>query len=114
MNCNTRYAKPEFALYLLGDPRTGKIRYVGRSKNPATRLSQHHSEHSTTPINRWARRLKSKGLRAVMVVLEWACDIQREFDLIRHYKSLGCQLLNVETQPHNLKDRQVGAPSLIA
>lgn len=59
-------------LYGLADPRTGDIRYVGKSKNPEKRLRQHIRDRNRRPhypVSRWIRSLLSEGVSPSLTVL---------------------------------------------
>lgn len=52
-------------IYGLIDPRTAKIRYIGKSKHPRTRLQQHMEEgrfRRKSHLTCWLRQLKDAGL----------------------------------------------------
>lgn len=89
-------------IYALLDPRTGKLRYIGKTINPRARLNQHcspvhcrnHKAHST----HWCLGLLQQGLRPVYRTLE-ICPAGtpwwlREQWWIATCKRLGCPLLN--------------------
>ena len=57
-------------IYALLCPETGEIRYIGKSRNSATRLRQHLSaaKSMTTPVNRWVHSLMQRGLAPVLKI----------------------------------------------
>lgn len=60
-------------VYDLSDPRTGCVRYVGKSVRPAERLATHIREAragSKVHCKRWIAGLLAAGLRPVMGVIE--------------------------------------------
>lgn len=86
-------------IYVLKDPRTGEVRYVGKTiKKLIHRLSDHCS--ATKETNRkcnWIRSLLKIGLKPIIEEIEicfmsnWA---KREAYWIQYYKGIGCQLTN--------------------
>lgn len=65
-------ATPLRTLYIYGliDPRTGAICYIGRTRDPARRLSQHREGRSLTLKGEWIRDLGRRHLRPDMRILE--------------------------------------------
>ena len=62
--------KPVY-IYGLKDPRTGEIRYVGKSDKPKARYNQHiKGEFQNGHKERWIAELKRENLRPEMVILE--------------------------------------------
>lgn len=61
-------------IYGLIDPTTSSIRYIGKSRDPHTRLNEHLKEQSDNAKCRWLRKLKSVGAVPVLVVLEEVSD----------------------------------------
>lgn len=61
----------EVYIYGLKDPRTGEIRYVGKTVNPSSRFSFHMAGND---VNRhkqnWLTGLKREGVKPEMVILE--------------------------------------------
>ncbi|MBT3259655.1 MAG: GIY-YIG nuclease family protein [Deltaproteobacteria bacterium] len=57
-------AEKPFQIYLLIDPASGIIRYVGCSKNPKSRIRQHikeSMERQNTQKKKWIHALAQKG-----------------------------------------------------
>lgn len=88
-----------WSVYLLSDPRTSEVRYVGC----ATRLKKRYSEHISSRRERtykglWIKSLLADGLRPVLAVIEtgigdgWQA---REQFWIAHYRSQGGDLTNM-------------------
>ena len=83
------------SIYVLVDPQTNKVRYVGRAQNAGSRLAAHLS------FPRWERdSLKSKWLKSLttnsllprMFVIEFvfiADAPEREREWIKHYRKTG-------------------------
>ena len=59
-------------IYALTDPRTGQVRYVGKTRNLAKRLLGHMDEalRDDTHKARWIRALKRLGLKPGHLILE--------------------------------------------
>lgn len=85
-------------IYVLLDPRTNEIRYVGKADCPDGRLSRHLKEKGRTHRHNWLANLRVVGLIPTMRVIEecpkteWA---EREAFWIAHYRALGCDLVNL-------------------
>jgi NUMOD3 motif len=85
-------------IYGLVDPRDGRIRYIGVTKDT---LSRRFSAHEGTarkggeyPVSRWLRKLSRSDLRASIVLLEETEDRLRERYWIAYYRGQGGKLLN--------------------
>lgn len=88
-------------IYALLDPRTGEVRYVGKTVNIAERLYGHKHDavchRSKTHNCTWIRSLLAAGYEPEVVILEevdsdsWA---EAEAKWIAHYRSLGARLNN--------------------
>ena len=90
-------------VYALVDPFSGSLRYVGKTKNPASRLSGHISaarHGALTPVATWVRQILRDGKRplilALAVTAKGALALQRETTEIERLASEGCQLVNVQ------------------
>jgi hypothetical protein len=57
-------------IYALTDPRTGAIRYVGKSDSPFRRFEVHLCDRSDTRKGRWIRRLLLDGVRPSLRILQ--------------------------------------------
>ena len=79
-------------IYGLIDPRSNKIRYVGKTNNPDQRLFDHvrHSKHKTTYKDKWIRSLLEIGLKPTITILEECGDnwAEREIHHISLYENL--------------------------
>lgn len=88
-------------VYGLVDPRTGLIRYVGKTKDPKDRIGSHLTEarHVGCPRtykNYWVRRLLAEGLRPGMLLL-CRCDSDgcaEEVAIIAEFRARGFRLTN--------------------
>lgn len=78
------------SIYLLADPRSMLVRYVGKSIDPDERHEQHMSEISYSPKGRWIAELRALDLEPIMVVVE-VCDNQEVYDRERYWIALGKQ-----------------------
>lgn len=88
------------AIYVLVDPRTRKIRYAGKSNNPAARYRSHCSDpvsRRRDKITRWVDELRACGLRPRMRVLRWVEDWETaEREVIALCRASGRDMLNTE------------------
>lgn len=91
-------------IYVLVDPRTNKIRYIGQTKRPQARLTQHNSSTKTgvdfSPRVVWIQRLHTLNLSPLMDIIEITTNDladEREQFWIRYLHGKGYKLLNAET-----------------
>jgi len=89
-------------IYVLIDPTTEKIRYVGKTKNlPKTRLSGHITEakklYNNTHKSRWIRKLLKQNLKPEIEIIDeipkYEYELWEEF-YIKLLKSFGAPLVN--------------------
>jgi hypothetical protein len=84
-------------IYVLIDPETQEIRYVGKANNLRGRLSKHLRQTDDTYKQRWIHDLQSRGLKPVIQAIEevsiglWP---ERERYWIDYYRAQGCHLTN--------------------
>jgi len=84
-------------IYVLKDPTTGEIRYVGKTNNPKTRLTKHCAEKGRNHRVHWIQRLKLLGQVPVFEILDevpiehWQ---QWEVAWIEYFREQGCNLVN--------------------
>lgn len=57
-------------IYALADPRTGIVRYVGKTNDPQFRLEGHLRDKRNCARVKWLRELVSLGLQPQMIILE--------------------------------------------
>jgi hypothetical protein len=57
-------------VYGLHDPRTGELRYIGKSDNPCGRLAQHMQEARGTHRCNWVQSLRKIGLKPVLTIID--------------------------------------------
>lgn len=65
-------ADGETYIYVLRDPDSGLVRYVGKTRDPAARLDQHRgcSDKTKCHRTRWLARLRREGKAPTMEVVE--------------------------------------------
>ncbi|HEX7906851.1 MAG TPA: GIY-YIG nuclease family protein [Paraburkholderia sp.] len=87
-------------IYVLRDPRTDEVRYVGKTvKTLADRLSGHinRSRRIKSPSGSWIKSLAKEGLMPIIEEIETAGDdwAERERYWIAHYRSVTHKLTNI-------------------
>lgn len=96
-------------IYGLLDPRTAKVRYVGKTNDPKRRLSQHikgRDDQRMTPVRTWVKALARRGIEPRMIEIELCEPAQwedRERYWIRYFRDGGHDILNMAdggNQPH--------------
>lgn len=86
-------------IYALCEPETGKIRYVGKSNTPKTRLGTHLSGSSKhrSHLGHWLKLLVSLGKKPIVEIIDEVPNTQWEFwerEYIRVFRALGMDLVN--------------------
>lgn len=88
-------------IYALSDPRTGEVRYVGKSNNPELRAADHRRRSQSNKAKKeWVEDLRMHGLFPKLSILEivpfseWQI---RERYWIEHRRSSGDDLFNIAT-----------------
>lgn len=80
LNCN--YNR-EVYIYLLSDPITNQIRYVGKTTNPHSRYYEHtrpgNVNHIITHKNCWIKSLRAKGLKPILEVIDIVSEAEWQF-----------------------------------
>lgn len=56
-------------IYALIDPRTGEVRYIGKSHRPCERLANHLNDRSICHRTNWLRSLVAAGLKPTLKIL---------------------------------------------
>jgi hypothetical protein len=87
-------------IYILKDPLSNEIKYVGKSDKPKIRLVEHirKSKYTKTYKNIWIQNLVSKNLTPSLEIVEevkksdWS---EKEKFWIKYFKNLGCKLTNL-------------------
>jgi predicted GIY-YIG superfamily endonuclease len=89
-----------YSIYVLREPSSELIRYVGLSNNPKKRLVKHiyHRKSDRTHKVNWIKLLRSKGLVPEMDILDDGLTLeeakQKEIDYIKLFKACGAKLVN--------------------
>lgn len=86
-------------IYVLKDPRTNEIRYVGKTvkKDLNKRLIEHCAQQNKTHKYFWIAQLKNENLKPIIEAVEKCTDNdwqEREIYWIQYYKDLNCKLTN--------------------
>lgn len=93
-------SSPIAFIYSLSDPRTGEIRYIGKSVNPNYRLRKHIIRSKKEKYHRanWIRSLLSAGLKPVLDIVDEVpedCWQALEAAYIQFFREdEGCDLVN--------------------
>src|SRR5690348_14115498 len=78
------------AIYILKDPITLEIRYVGKSKTPFKRFKEHlyrARKGNKTYVYTWIRKILKLGNTPILEILEYTDNwIEREIYWISYYK----------------------------
>jgi len=92
-------------LYGLGDPRDGRIYYIGESTNPWKRYISHltASKYECYPVQSWVKHLLSSGLKPVLVVLGYG----DESETIKEFISAENPLLNINGQGYMSRKNRI-------
>lgn len=84
-------------IYTLSDPRTGFVRYVGKTKNLKKRQSDHLHPKKSSKKEEWIRLLQSGGFSPIFNIID-ECTIvdgsEKEKQYIKIFKSFGADLCN--------------------
>lgn len=88
-------------IYILKDPISNEVRYVGKSNNPENRLKRHLNDNSLieswTSKNKWLLNLKNNNLLPIMEIIDYT-DLDNidelEIKWIKYYRHLGFKLTN--------------------
>lgn len=94
-----------YKIYVLKDPNTGNVRYVGMTKKTLEqRLAGHIRETGNGDKYEWINGLRETGQSPIIELIEKGANenkaITRERFWIDHYLQAGCDLLNYEHNPH--------------
>ena len=108
-----------YHLYILKDPNTYEVRYVGMTTNPKTRLSVHirgSKYHTRNPKETWIHGLLLNGQKPIMEVIEtcqqgtW--EVRERF-WIDFYKQEGYDLTNLASGGYGQGDSKPKTKSRI-
>lgn len=97
--------KEEMFIYLLIDPITEEVRYIGYTIHPLVRLTGHKSHPDGThysPKQEWISSLKKLGMKPRLIVIDKvpaqeAPGVEKEW--IRYYHNTGADLCNSASGP---------------
>lgn len=106
-------AQPTY-IYVLIDPRTDEIRYVGKTIDIKRRFKNHCRCELKRDKENWVRNLRAAGLRPRMQIIETVTDgtwIQREQFWIAYYREKGCRLTNLTSGGNGSSGRRLSAAS---
>lgn len=89
---------PPHVIYVLIDPLTQQIRYVGRAKDLKVRIKRHFRGIGHSHVACWIRSLKRLGFKPEVMQLQIVsslhiCEAERHW--IAFYRALGCPLTNI-------------------
>src|SRR4051812_4156893 len=93
-------------IYILKDPETNLIRYVGQTINPKLRYRNHlkGNKYRNTHTTNWIQNLLNKDLKPIIEIID-TCKIEEldkvEQKYIRFYKELGFDLTNHSIGGHS-------------
>lgn len=83
-------------IYALSCPKSGKVRYVGRSQNILSRYYGHKASTGKYPVNKWCAKLKSQGLAPDICLLERHAEPEKvEAKWIKEFREKGEADLNL-------------------
>jgi len=91
-----------YYIYVLLDPTTNEVRYVGITSSIAERYIKHLDDRfKPTPKGQWTKSLSEQGLVPNLVILEKLDTYKRyaqrrEKQLIQEYLAQGCKLFNID------------------
>ena len=83
-------------IYVLKDPETGEVRYVGKSIQPKKRFRDHLCEKTKTHRVNWFKSLASRGLKPIMEIEDEAQENWEAIEAayIQFFREQGCKLVN--------------------
>lgn len=92
-------SKKKWHIYVLIDPITDQVRYVGWTSNPKQRIKNHiaRSKHENHHRANWIKSLLKKEVLPKMMIIETGKGLgyaERESFWISYYRSIGCDLTN--------------------
>jgi group I intron endonuclease len=104
----------ETYIYILSEPTSNQVRYVGKTKDPNRRLKKHISERfiHDSYKDRWIRKIVENGELPEITVIDTVDDkewIFWERFYISYFKFIGCNLTNGTDggdQPPSTKGRK--------
>ena len=93
--CGSHYCKDVARIYVLKDPRTGKVRYVGSTS--CELVSYLRARCALDPVQRWLLELETAGVEPIGMLLQEVSARDRykaEYALIEAYEQTDGPLLN--------------------
>lgn len=86
-------------IYILKDPNTNQVRYVGKAKNPKNRYSNHINKNrdKNTHKRNWINKLRKNNQKPILEVIEKTTNNkwkEREKFWIKYYLDKGNKLVN--------------------
>jgi hypothetical protein len=95
-------------IYGLRDPNTGRICYVGRTKNLKERYAYHIYQSHSQPLQSWIRALRQAGSRPELIILEeisgfHSSTAQQEIQWMIQLAEEGHPILNQVDMPTHLR-----------
>lgn len=107
----------EVFIYSLNDPRSGDIRYIGKTKRDLhNRLNKHiqYSKSHKLHVSNWIRQLINIDLKPTINIIEICNEenwIEREVFYIKYYRENGCDLTNLTNGGDGLSGyKKIGKP----
>lgn len=94
-----KWLKQPIYLYVLANPETGDVRYVGKTRDPESRLQEHLASPTNADMAKWFAELADSGLVPEIEIIEvvsydnWQ---ETEARQIWRYRQMGFNLLNRE------------------
>ncbi len=84
-------------IYILKDPVTGEIRYVGKTNDPEKRFLNHLSDREINHRTNWIKSLLKREVTPAIEIIDEVLDEhwqQWEVAWIEYFREQGCPLLN--------------------
>lgn len=88
----------EVWIYGLVDPRTDKLRYVGRTSSLAARIAQHRGPQASKRVRKWIAELHALGLKPIVARLMMAPPGVDSADLERLAMVMHARTANLNAQ----------------
>lgn len=85
-------------LYLLSNPETMEVRYVGKTVDPRSRYRKHLTQKNNSYKNQWLKSLKKQFLKPKMIIInvfEESIIDTEEKKLIKKLRDKGVRLTNI-------------------
>jgi len=84
-------------IYVINDPRTGLVRYVGKTADPKQRFRKHLTAKNKSLSSKWIRGMLDIGLKPTFEIIDECTEAdwqEKERRYIILFKSIGAKLLN--------------------